>query len=85
LRRDDCAALGGERFPAAQAGRSAADCGRYNSVVLAFHGGLVDLRIRIVGLCAMSPSAAKAERVIQKESFFAYVGHRKEWMARWRG
>jgi hypothetical protein len=23
----------------------------------------------------MSPSAAEAERVIQKESFFAYVGH----------
>ena len=46
----DCVALGGHHFPAAQANRGAADCGRRGGLVLAFHGGAVDLCFCSIGV-----------------------------------
>jgi hypothetical protein len=55
-RGNDCAALGGERFPAAQAGGIAADRGGHYGVVLAFHGRAVDLCVCVVGVGAVTGS-----------------------------
>ena len=62
-RGNDCVDLGGERFPAAQAGGVAADRGGHHRVVLAFHGGVVDLRVCLVGICAIRALTTKDAKV----------------------
>ena len=46
--RDHCVVVGRHHFPAAQADRRAADRGGCCGLVLAFHGGVVDLRFRLL-------------------------------------
>ena len=58
----DCAALGGQHFPAAAAGGGAADCCRRHGLVLAFHGRAVDLYFCAVGVRAIGPSTTNGHR-----------------------
>ncbi len=49
-----CVAVGGHHFPAAQAHRGTADCGRCCGLVLAFHGSAVDLCFCSLSICAIT-------------------------------